>query len=116
MNKYVLILHDQYYSFKEFLAENRELKLKESQEKTVNQVKTDNVNVDSQKIRTDGDANRQSHRIKITYNSDKSQEVLAPNNQKTTESTRSNAVSYSSTTVKPKNPIPPPGSCKVGEK
>ena len=42
MNKYVLVPHDQYESFKKFLAEKKEEKITQSKRETVNENKLEN--------------------------------------------------------------------------
>ena len=103
MNKYVLIPHEQYESFKTFLADKKDQKIAESNQQTVDENKSDNHNLKNLKGGKFGSV----HRIINNNKLDKKSENLLDNNPKEFLSTHSSVKSQNKAALT--HPLPPPG-------
>ena len=113
MNKYVLIPHEQYESFKSFLADKKDQKIAESKHETVNQNKSDNHKVNIKLDDTEAGKNVEEtigseDRRTINNNKlDKKSEDLLDSNPKESLSTQTSVRPQNKAAVK--HPHPPPG-------
>ena len=114
MNKYVLIPHEQYESFKTFLADKKEQRIAESHQETVDENKSDNHKDIHPKIeennskKSKGEKFGSVHsRIINNNNLDKKSENLLDNNRKESASTHSSVRTQNKAELT--HPLPPPG-------
>ena len=106
MNKYVLIPHEQYQSFKSFLADKKEHKIAESNQETVNEKDIyPKIHESNSEILKGEEFRRVDSRI-LNNNKRKSEKLL-DNNRKETESSQFSDNTKDKAEIK--HPLPPPG-------
>ena len=94
MNKYVLIPHDQYESFKKNLAENKEVTITQSKKETVDESKSENLKGDFLNVKSEEKFECLRNKIKNSNNSDKSEKIISVNTPNSPDSTQLSVISY----------------------
>ena len=106
MNKYVLIPHEQYQSFKSFLADKKEHKITESNQETVNEKDILPKIQESNSEILKGEEFR-SEESRILNNNKRKSEKLLNNSRKETVSSEFSDNAKDKSEIK--HPLPPPG-------
>ena len=109
MNKYVLIPHDKYLSFKAFVAENKDSTYTQSKQQSVDENKSENSKGHFINIKSEEKLEPLPEKIKNSNNSDNSENNVSVNTQKSRESTQSSSILYPKVSEKSRHPFPPPG-------
>ena len=104
MNKYVLIPHDQYLSFKAFVAENRDTEGKQQSLDVNKSEKGQIINVKSENGLEPAPEKKEN-----IVNSVNSEEKVSGNTQKSRESTQLSHISYPKASENIRHPLPLPG-------
>ena len=107
MNKYILIPHEQYQSFKSFLADKKEHKITESNQKTVNEKDIHPKIHESNSEILKGEKFRSVDSRILNNNNKRKAEKLLDNNQKEIVSSQFSDNTKEKTEIK--HPLPPPG-------
>ena len=107
MNKYVLIPHEQYQSFKSFLADKKEHKIAESNQETVNEKDIHPKIHESNSEILKGEKFRSVDSRILNNNNKRKSEKLLDNNRKETVSSQFSDNTKDKTEIK--HPLPPPG-------
>ena len=114
MNKYILIPHEQYKSFKSFLADKKEQKIAESRRETVDENKSDNHRDIHPKIDENNSEKSKREKFESVHsriinnnNLDKKSDNLLDNNRKESVSTEFSVKTQNKAEVR--HPLPPPG-------
>ena len=108
MNKYILIPHEQYQSFKSFLADKKEHKIAESNQETGNEKDIHpKIHESNSEILKGEEFRSVDSRILNNNNNKRKSEKLLDNNRKETVSSQFSDNTKDKTEIK--HPLPPPG-------